>query len=242
MSDFWTLFKYEFKLEFPFKHSKGKKDIVGHIFSFIISLFVILAFVFLISSIVNKYLTVKINKISAPFERAHELLNVIYLIIVVIMSFLGVEKMRSALTQRTHKEIFLRLPVKQNTIFISKFSVLLIWFAALSFLFVIPVNVIFFINLGAEPMFWLRTLLVSTLLPIFPFVISCILIVPYIKIVDFIKNRYVVLFVVLSALLIGAFLIYSEILIFIQELLETGTIKFLFNAEFINSVQFLLIL
>lgn len=240
MSDFWTLFKYEFKLEFPFKHTKGKKDIVGHIFSIIISLFVILAFVYLISSIVGKYLTVKIDKVAAPVERAHEILNVIYLIVVVIMSFLGVEKMRSALTQRAHKEIFLRLPVKQNTIFLSKLAVLLIWFGALSLLFVLPINLIFFIHLGAEPLFWVRTLLISVLLPIFPFVISCILIVPYIKIVDFIKSRYVLLFIVLSALLIGAFLVYSEILIFIQELLETGTIKFLFNSEFINFLQVLL--
>lgn len=240
MSEFWTLFKYEFKLEFPFKHSKGKKDFVGHAFSIIISLFVILAFIYLISSIVSKYLTVKIDKISAPMERAHEMLNLIYLFVVVLMSFLGVEKMRAALTQRTHKEIFLRLPVKQNTIFLSKLSVLLIWFFALSVAFVIPINLIFFIHLNAEPIFWLRTLLVTALLPIFPFVISCVLIVPYIKIVDFIKTRYVILFVVLSAILIGAFLLYSEVLIFIQELLETGTIKFLFNAEFINFVQVLI--
>ena len=240
MSDFWTLFKYEFKLEFPFKHTKGKKDIVGHIFSIIISLLVVVAFIFLISSIVNKYLTVKIDKISAPLERAHELLNVIYLIVVVLMSFLGVEKMRSSLTQRTHKEIFLRLPVKQNTIFLSKLSVLLIWFFVLSIIFVIPINLLFFLALDVSATFWLRTILITLLLPIFPFVISCILIVPYIKIVDFIKTRYVILFVVLSVLLIGAFAVYSEILIFIQELLETGTIKFLFNLEFIHFLQGLL--
>ena len=58
MREFWTLFKYELKTEFPFRITKGKKDFVGFLFSTIISLFVIAAFVFLIYSVVNNYIEV----------------------------------------------------------------------------------------------------------------------------------------------------------------------------------------
>ena len=44
-----------------------------------------------------------------------------------------------------------------------------------------------------------------------------------------------------SAALILAFLLYSNLLEVIQKLLETGNIRFLFNAEFIETLQKLLI-
>ena len=240
MREFWTLFKYELKTEFPFRITKGKKDFVGFLFSTIISLFVIAAFVFLIYSVVNNYIEVKVDKVSDPNARAMELLNLLYLFIITIMSFLGVEKMRKSLTQRTHKEIFLRLPIRQETIFISKLAVLLLWFYVIGFFLVVPVNLIFFLALKPELTYWLSTAIVWACLPIVPFMISCILIVPYIVTVDFIKNRYVLLFLILSGALIGAFFVYSEVLSYIQELLETGSIKFLFNYEFIKFLQTLL--
>ena len=77
MSDFLTLFKYEFKLQFPFGFKKGKKtDFVGNILSLLISLLIIVVFVFLISSVVNNYIAVKINKVEDPIARSMELLNV----------------------------------------------------------------------------------------------------------------------------------------------------------------------
>ena len=240
MSEFWTLFKYELKTEFPFRITKGKKDFVGQIFSTVISLFVIAAFVFLIYSVVNNYIDVKVDKISDPTARAMELINLLYIFIITIMSFLGVEKMRKALTQRTHKEIFLRLPIKQETIFLSKLTVLLLWFYVFGFFLVVPVNLIFFLALQPDTSFWANAALVWACLPIVPFMISCILIVPYIVIVDFIKTRYVLLFLILSGALIGAFFLYSEVLSYIQELLETGSIKFLFNIKFITFLQGLL--
>ena len=126
MSDFLTLFKYEFKLQFPFKGKKEKRDFVGGLMSFLITALIVVVFVYLVSTIANNYVLVEINKVSDPIGRALELMNVFYAAIIVVMSLSGVEQMRKSLTERKNREIFLRLPVNPQTIFLSKISVLLI--------------------------------------------------------------------------------------------------------------------
>lgn len=237
MKDFFTLFKHEFKLQFPFKRKNEKFDLVGNILSLLISLLVIVIFIFLISSVVETYISVRVNKVSNPTARAMELLNVFYLAIIGIVSLLCVEKMRKTLTEKKHKELFLRLPVKQETIFLSKLSVLLIWDYLLSFFLIIPINIIFSIALDVSFSFWCNTFLVWLFLPIVPFLFASLLIIPYIKIIDFIKDKYIAIFAIFSVVLIGAFVLYSQLLSIVQELLETGSMKFLFNESFLTTLQ-----
>ena len=190
----------------------------------------------------NNYVLVEINKIPDPISRGIELLNVFYALIIVILSVLGLEKMRKVLCQKTDKAIFLRLPVEPQTIFMSKLTVLLISSYISSLALILPINLIFFIALKdlLTAIYWLRTLVVCLFLPLIPFLISSLLIIPYIKIIDFVKNKYVVVFILLTSALIGSFLIYSRLLEVIQRLLETGNIKFLFNQRFIETVQLIL--
>ena len=240
MSDFLTLFKYEFKLQFPLKRNNRKVDLVGGLSSFIISALIILVFVFLVSTIATNYVLVEINKIPDPIGRTHELMNLFYVAIISVMSLLGVERMRKSLSQKKDKEIFLRLPVKPQTIFLSKISVLLLMNYVLAFLLVIPTNAIFYIALKPEWTFWLSTLGVWVIFPLIPFFISSLLIIPYIKLINFLKDKYALIFILFTAILAGAFLLYSMLLGIVQKLLETGNIRFLFNEKFINTLQSIL--
>ena len=239
MSDFLTLFKYEFKLQFPFKRKNQKIDFVGGLSSFVISALIIVVFIFLISTIANNYILVEINKVPDPVGRTYELMNLFYMAIIVLMSLLGVERMRKSLSQKKDKDIFLRLPVKPQTIFLSKISVLLLMNYIMAFLLVIPTNVIFYLALKPEWTYWLSTAGVLLVFPIVPFFISSLLIVPYIKAINFLKDKYAVIFVLFTAVLAGAFMLYSMLLGVVQKLLETGNIRFLFNAEFIETLQLL---
>ncbi|MBQ9728692.1 MAG: hypothetical protein IJV85_03755 [Clostridia bacterium] len=240
MRNFWILFKYEWKKSSPFHFKRMKTDIVGNILSALVSLFIVGVVVVLLSTVANNYVAVKIDKVKAPMQRAVELLNACYTIIILFMSGACMEKMRKTLTQKKDKELFLRFPIKPQTIFLSKFALLVGWNHLLGFFLVMPVNLIVYFALKPAFTYWFTSLLVWALLPFIPFLIATVLIVPYIKIIDFISNKYSVLFVVMSAILIGAFLLYSEVLAVVQSLLETGSIKFLFNAKFIGFLQKLL--
>ena len=86
MSDFLTLFKYDFKLQFPFKGKKEKRDFVGGFSSFLITALIVAVFVYLFATIANNYVLVEINKVKDPQSRALDLMNVFYVAIIAIMS------------------------------------------------------------------------------------------------------------------------------------------------------------
>ena len=239
MREFWVLFKHEFKMQFNTRQ-KGKFDFIGSLLSLLTTLLVGVVFVVLVSTIVENYVALEMNKVSAPLERSHELLNVFYTVLILTMSFVCMEKMRGTLTRKKDRDIFLRLPVKHQTLFMSKLCTLMIWNYLFALLLIVPVNLIFYLVLKPTIMFWGYTLVVWLLMPMTAFLIATVFLVPYIKIIDFVSNKYWLIFLILSAIVIGAFLLYSGLLSILQSLMETGSIKFLFNAQFVRDLQSLL--
>lgn len=245
MRHFLILFKHEFRMQFPQK-KKDRIDIVGTALSLLITLLILGVFVYLLATIVGNYVTIKLYDdrlgviTSNPTARTVELLNVIYTIIIVALSAMMLEKMRSTLARQRDKVLFLRMPVKQQTIFLSKLATLLISNYLTALILIVPINAIFWFSLKPQPIFWLYTALIWLLLPMVSFLIASVLLVPYIKIVEFVSSRYLVMFIVFTGALVGAFLLYAEVLEVVQNLLETGSIKFLFNSEFISTLKLLM--
>ncbi len=240
MNSFSLMLKHELRARFPGKRKNGGIDIVGTVLSVLITLAIAGVVIFLVTTILDSYVTVKIDKVNAPQERSLELLNLLYTVIIAALAVMTLERMRTTLANPADREIFLRLPVKKETIFFAKLLTLMITNHMSAVFMILPVNVIFYIVLRPEPLFWLLTFLVWLLMPLVSFLIAAVLIVPYIKVIDFMKNKYVLLFIILSAALIGAFSIYAEFLAVVQGLFETGTIKFLFNADFVDFLSGLL--
>lgn len=233
MKNFRTLFKYERRMLFPGSHGK-RFDLFGALTSLLFTLAIAGVFGLLIFAIADGYLDVKVDKVIDPMARAYELLNAVYTIIIVALGIMCLEKMRSTLTRTSDTTIFLRLPVKNGTIFRAKFTALLLWTYVAAFLLIVPINLIFFFTLEAGIDFLIRTLLVYLLLPMVSFLMATILILPYMVIIKFLSTRYFLSFVALSVLVVGAFFVYSEILGVLRELFETGSISFLFSNEFVD--------
>lgn len=240
MREFLILFKHEIKMQFPMKRQKGKIDIVGSLLSLLTTLLVAVVFIWLVSSVVKNYILVEIHRVPAPLERARELLNFFYAVILLATSIVCMEKTRGVLTQKKDRALFLRLPVKPQTLFMSKLCALLVWSYIFALLLMLSVNTIFFIVLDLKWVFWARTLVAWLLLPLSAFLIATVFLVPYIKLIDFISEKYWLIFLILSIIVIGAFILYSQLLGILQSLLETGSIKFLFNEKFIMTLQSLL--
>lgn len=242
MSKFGILFRHELKMQFPWKPQRGKRvDILGSLLSVLMILFIAFVFVSLLSTVASNYVLVKLNKVYAPIERMRELLNLCYSIVIVALVITYLESMRKTLTDKTHKDLFLRLPVKQQTIFVSKLAALMIRNYILALLLIVPLNIIFYISVELPFTFWIMTFFIWLLLPMTSFLIATALLVPYIKVLEFISNRYVLMFLSITAIIIGAFWLYSGFLQVVQSLLETGSIKFLFNSDFIRTLQTLLV-
>lgn len=233
MRNFRTLFKYERRMLFPGSQKK-RIDILGILTSILFTLAIAGIFGLLIYAIADGYLEIKVNKIVDPIARAHELINAVYTIIIVALGIMCLEKMRSTLTRSSDTPIFLRLPVKNGTIFRAKFTALLLWTYVTAFMLIVPVNAIFYFVLGAETDFLINTAIVYLLLPMVSFLLATILILPYMIVIKFLSTRYFLSFLSLSGLVGSAFFVYSIILDWLRQLFEQESIKFLFNNDFVN--------
>ena len=160
-----------------------RADLFGGLTSLIITLAIAAVFGLLLYSVAGSYLTIKVDKVSDPTARAHELVNAAYTLIILVLGGMCLEKMRSTLTRTSDKPIFLRLPVKSGTIFRAKFTALLLWTYAAAFWLIIPVNAIFYFTLDAGTEFLIGTAIVYVLVPMVAFLIATLLILPYIIIV-----------------------------------------------------------
>ncbi len=236
-SIFWTLCKYEFKKTLPSRRRGKRRDYIGYAISLLITLAIAGAFVFLLNTIGESYVEVKINKVRDPLARSAEFLNLLYTAIIIALSIMCLERMRKILSKSKEKEIFLRLPVKPETIFLSKMTVLMLEHYVMSLLLLVPANIVVYFMLEPGAVYFVYSAIVWLLLPIIPMFIAAALIVPYIKLIDFVKHQYPLMFVLVTLLLSGSFWLYSKVLSVIQSLLETGTIKFLFNEDFLNFQQ-----
>ncbi len=231
MRNFRTLFKYERRMLFP---NSKRIDILGAFTSLLFTLAVAGIFGLLVYSIADGYLVLKVEKVSDPIARAHELVNAVYTIIIVALGVMCLEKMRSSLTRSSDTPIFLRLPVKSGTIFRAKFMALLLWTYSSALLLILPINAIFYFLLGQKVELLIGTLLVYLLLPMVSFLFATLLILPYMAIIKFLSTKYFLSFAALAAIVIYAFDVYSSILDTLRQLLETGSIKFLFAESFVN--------
>ena len=92
MRTFSTLFKHERRALFPSLSLKKKPDIIGGIFSLLISALVIGIFLFMISTVAKNYTAVKFNKVTDPIARSSELLTTLYAAVIVALAVLCLEK------------------------------------------------------------------------------------------------------------------------------------------------------
>lgn len=241
MNKFMTLFKHELKSQLPLLPRRGRRyDLFGVLLLSLVVILISAVFIVMLSAVVSSYVLVKVDKVSDPVLRAKELLNVSYIAVLVALVIAGVENMRRSLSDRKEKELFLRLPVSGETIFLAKLSTLLISSYALAFVLILTVSLIFYTSAPLSWTFLLRSFAVWVIMPLSAFLLSALLLVPYIRFVEFISNKYALLLVLVTALIMGAFYLYSEFLGAVQKLIETGSIKYLFNERFVSTLESLL--
>ncbi|MBO5927715.1 MAG: hypothetical protein J6Q32_02560 [Clostridia bacterium] len=236
MSEFLTLFKYELKMQMPFFKRRGK-DLLSNILVASVIAFVVYVAVLLLSRILANYISVEIDKVYEPIQRAREIMNLFYIVLMVLMSILSLERARKIFTDDKNKMVFLRLPVSRKNVFLTKFFVLTLRVYFYFAICILTLNITLSTIIAVDYKFWLSTFAVCLFMPLACMFIVGVFIVPYIKIVRLLSGRYLLVFILFTALLIGGFVLYSVFLRIVQTLLTTGSIRFLFNESTVSILQ-----
>lgn len=239
MSKFKILLRKELK-DSLFSKGKGeKRDFISVLFSLLLLAIVIIGLIYIALTISKSYLTLKFQGEINQTLRSAELLNILYSLFSVFLLIFILEKERKIIVEAKDKSILLRLPVKASTIFLTKFLVIYILALISSLSIILPLNLIYYIAISKFNYLYIIGTLVNVIAyPTLPFLIATILLIPYVKIINFFKNRQLITLIFYVLLICGGFYLYSLLLNAFRTLLETGNIRFLFNSinmGYINS-------
>ena len=178
MREFLILFNHDLKMLFPILNFKRKKfDVFGILCTLLLTALLSVIVVSLVSKIATGYVLVKVNKVLNETQRAVEFLNLLYCFMFVVMIFSCVRKIHATLRIKKNKQIYLKLPIKPQTLLLSKLCAILIWTMILGFTLIVPIHIIFYIVLQPGFVFWIKTLLYIILIPLVVFGISSLLII-----------------------------------------------------------------
>ena len=233
MKEFWLLFNLEFKHQFCDKYRNKKIDISSLLLTSFVTILVALTIIYLFANILRSYFSIG----GEESERAKELLNIFYLMIVIIESFACVEKMRKVLVNDKNRELYLKWPIDKRKIVLSKVLVLLLWNMALTFIFAMPVIILFYYQLHISFSYFIYGVIVCLFLPFVELFFAGVLIIPYLKVVRFLENKFILIFVIYTIILIGCFILYSIFLKLLQEKLSFGMIYYLDNERILSVLQ-----
>ncbi len=236
MNEFLTLFKYELKMQMPFFKRRGK-DAIGNLLMLLLTAFIVYVAVVFLSKIMQNYISVEIDKVYSPIERASEMLNVLYIALMGVMIILTLERTRKVFTDDKNKMVFLRLPVSRKNVFLSKFVVLALRVYFFFTICILTINATLSTLIAVDFKFWLSTVGTCVFMPLVCLFVVGLLIVPYIRLINALSNKYMLLFFLFSGILVACFILYSGMLSVVQTLLTTGSIRFLFNGKFVSVLQ-----
>ena len=239
MNQLAILTKREFKQQFELYQIKNKKyhNFLGNILSIIIVLCLLAAFTLTFYAFVKGYQDIKMNGVSTLKERQHEVLTIAYLIVIVIGVVNGMTKITKSFMLDESMKILVKLPVSAQTIFWSKFIVLYIHEILFSLLTILPINITFAIVVHPNFWFWIMTILVCLLLPLVELIFASILAMPFARIVNFLKSRYLLTAILFILGISLFFVVYIKFVSVFKLWFETGSIESIFNQKTIDLIS-----
>ena len=223
--------KYFIELFSIFKRDKKKADWLGVATTFVLVAGFIAGLVLMLSAFIKQYTGVRFHNVLDVETRQYELLTLIYSVLLVVGVFSGVKYLNFSIFESSDKNILITLPIKSSVLFLSKLAVVYIRQFAVTAIIILATNLTFGIvnHLGAY--YIGMSVVMCFIFPLITISISSVFCLPAYFIKRSIQSRYVAYLILITAIMGVLFWGYSEILSFVQTLVTTGEIKFLFNEK-----------
>lgn len=216
-----------------------RENIWSTLFNLVLTAAVLAVVIVVFRYFLETYLKVKIGYTDAKAVREREALTFVYALACAVTTISGIFKINRSITSSKGMNVLLLLPVRRQTIFLSKLAALFTDFALTSLLTVLPLTTVFAFVAGRGFGFFALSIFGALVCALFSFALAALLALPAHFLTKLLSRNYLVLTIVFTALVAGAFLVYSQILSLLKGLLETGRIRFIFNESFLNAVAIL---
>jgi len=230
-----VLLKKEFGERISSLKNKSK-DIMGNIFNVILLLTVVGVFVAVFMYLAKTYTQVKIGYVSNIDQRIFEVCTIFYFVLTLLLFAMGVVKLNKNLISAGNASL-MHLPITPFQIFISKLIIVYIELVLTSCLMSVAVATLFVIQGFAAWWSILVAFALSLLLPIITLAVASVFTIPYYFVKSWLGKHFIIQLCVYVAIVVCAFLLYSQFLKILQDLMESGRIAFVFNEAFVNDIK-----
>ncbi len=214
----------------------GQFDFLGFLLRLVLVGAIVALFVVFFGQFTEMYVAVKTAGRTDVFARSTELLTILYTAVIVGMVVGGVGQLGRELFTADDMKIFSAMPINARTLFVARLLSIYRGQLVIALVAVLTVNATFAWKVGVTLAFWIMTVGICFLLPLITIGIAA-LIVPVFQVIKrFLRERYVLMFLLVTVLLGVGFWLYSLILGGVKELLLGDSLKYFFNEKVMNTI------
>ena len=214
----------------------GQFDFLGFLLRLVLVAAIVALFVVFFGQFVEVYIGVKTAGRTDIFTRATELLTILYTAVLVGMVVGGVGQLGRELFTADDMKIFSAMPINARTLFVARLISIYRGQLVIALVAVLTVNATFAWKVGVTLAFWFMTVGICFLLPLITIGIAALLVPIFQVIKKFLRERYVLMFLIVTALLGVGFWLYSLILGGVKELLLGDSIRYFFNEKVMTTI------
>lgn len=218
---------------------KGNFDAFGFFIRMTLVVVFLTVFIVFFGRFTDIYLGVKTDGMLQEQTRLYELLAMVYTVILVFLVVGGVGQINRQLFDADDMKLLVGMPMGASTVFVAKLITIYFEQLIISVACVLSVNITVAMQLPQTAMFYGMTVLFCFVLPLISIAVSALVAMPFHAVKQFLKNRFVLYFIVITVLAATMFFVYGYILNAVRDMLLGDSLKFFFNEEVMLSLQML---
>lgn len=232
-----TLLKKQW-IERTYGYKRGNFDIVGFILRLLLIAAFMAVFIIFFGKFTDIYISIKTDNALNVNKRAFELFTMVYTVIIVFMTISAVSQINREIFAADDVKIFSAMPVGAKSLFVAK--LLIIYFSQLTvaIIAVLAVNITIAIHVPQTSLYYLFTALTCILLPLITIAIASVLALPFNMIKRLLQGRFVITFILVTAIAGVLFYAYSIILGAVKDMLLGDSLRYFFDEKKMNAIGF----
>lgn len=225
-------------IEKTYPYKRKNFDIAGFFLKLAVAAVLVAAFVVFFGRFTDVYKVIMTDYRPDPVSRVRELLTAVYTVIIVFMTAGAVSLVNRELFAADDIKIFSAMPVSARSVFAAKLVHIYFSQLAVSAVMVITVNVTIAWHVPQTGAFYAVTALTCFIMPLISIALGCILALPFRFLKKFVDGKYILIFIIVTAVAAALLYLYSIVLGAVKGLLVNGgEIKRFFSEARMNSIS-----
>ena len=236
------------RIESIYRYRRGRFDVMGFLLSALLIAAIIALFVVFFGKFVGIYTQVKgvfgaeaeaiVGESKPTFHydlRLYELLTLLYAIVFLFMTAGAVSQINRQIFDADGARLFSAMPIDATSLYIAKIFTIYLSQLFISAIVVITVNVTAALNVLGNVVlgwqFWLVTAVTCFVLPLLTIAVGSLLALPVNAAKRFFKDRFLLNFLLVTAITGVAFWLYSIVLDAVKQMLLGDDLKYFFDES-----------